>query len=194
MNLEQNAEPGLTCIRRAMAKGMHVVTPNKGPLVVAFDELHALAVEHHVKLSYDGTVAGGLPAINVGVRDLRGAEVKSIQAVPNMVTGYMMDLLADGLSFDDASRLAKEAGILEGDGVWDIDGWDAAAKLTILANAVMGLPAKIQEVARTGIRDIAPEILIDAREQVVCYTAFWHDTDRQTDGALCDVCQTNALP
>ena len=64
VNLSQGAEPGLSCIRAAMQKGMHVSTPNKGPLVVAFRELHELAAECGVKLRFDGTVAGGLPAIN----------------------------------------------------------------------------------------------------------------------------------
>lgn len=183
VNLDQGAEPGLTCIRTALQKGMHVVTPNKGPLVVAFDELHALAAAQQVKIRYDGTVAGGLPAINVGVRDLRGAQVLSIQAVPNMVTGYMMDLLTDGLSFDDAFKRAKDAGVLEGDGAWDIDGWDAAAKLTILTNAVMGLPARIQDVTCKGIREMLPGQLVQARECGQLYRLLAR-TDRREDGTF----------
>ena len=183
VHLEQGAEPGLTCIRIALRSGMHVVTPNKGPLVVAFDDLHALAEENHVELRYDGTVAGGLPALNVGTRDLRGAQVISIQAVPNLVTGYMMDLLSDGISFDDAFERAKDEGVLEGDGSWDIDGWDAAAKLTILTKAVMGLPARIKDVERTGIRDLPASQLSQARERGYLYRLIAR-TDRQEDGVF----------
>ncbi len=96
VNLRKGAEPGLTCIRTALQRKMHVVTPNKGPLVLAYRELHDLAREQGVALRFDGTVAGGLPAINLGQRDLRGAVVYSIEAVPNLVTGYVMDLLAEG--------------------------------------------------------------------------------------------------
>jgi homoserine dehydrogenase len=169
VNLQNGAEPGLSCIRTALLKRMHVVTPNKGPLVVAYDELHALAAAQHVELRYDGTVAGGLPALYVGMRDLRGAEVMSIQAVPNLVTGYMMDMLTDGLSFDAAFERAKDEGVLEGDGTWDIDGWDAAAKLTILTKAVMGLPARIDDVARTGIRELPASQLAAARDRGYLY-------------------------
>jgi homoserine dehydrogenase len=193
VNLDQGAEPGLSCIRIALQKGMHVVTPNKGPLVVAFDDLHALAVENNVKLRYDGTVAGGLPALNVGTRDLRGAQVFSIQAVPNLVTGYMMDLITGGLSFGCASERAKDEGVLEGDGTWDIDGWDAAAKLTILTRAVMGIPAKLQDVDLAGIRDVTPEQLSTARERGYLYRLLVK-TERQEDGSYAMTARPTPLP
>ncbi|HET90877.1 MAG TPA: homoserine dehydrogenase, partial [Chloroflexi bacterium] len=56
VNLHQGAEPGLTCIRTALQRGMHVVTPNKGPLVLAYRELHELAAANGVQLRFDGTV------------------------------------------------------------------------------------------------------------------------------------------
>jgi len=96
---------------------MHVVTPNKGPLVVAYRELHDLAAAQEVQLRFDGTVAGGLPAINIGQRDLRGAVIHRLEAVPNLCTGYVMDLLAEGLSWDEAKSRARQAGVLEGEGI-----------------------------------------------------------------------------
>jgi len=164
VNLEQGAEPGLSSIRTALRRGMHVATPNKGPLVVAYQELHDLAARHHAKLRFDGTVAGGLPALYVGQRDLRGALVKSIEAVPNLCTGYVMDMLADGMSWEAARRHARDAGVLEGDGSWDLEGWDAAAKLVILANGVLAEPATMEDVALTGVTGLEPEILQSARE------------------------------
>jgi homoserine dehydrogenase len=155
VNLKHGAEPGLTCIRTAMGRGMHVVTPNKGPLVVAYRELHDLAAAKGVQLRFDGTVAGGLPAINIGQRDLRGAVVQELEAIPNLCTGYVMDLLADGLSWGEAKTRAREAGVLEGDGSWDLEGRDAAAKLVILANAVLNYPARLEDVALTGITGLS---------------------------------------
>ncbi|MEJ5310187.1 MAG: homoserine dehydrogenase [Anaerolineae bacterium] len=165
VNLAQGAEPGLSCIRAAMQKGMHVVTPNKGPLVVAYRELHDLAKAQGVKLRFDGTVAGGLPAINLGARDLRGAVVERIEAVPNLVTGYVMDLLADGVAWDEALARARDEGVLEGDGSWDLDGWDAAAKLVILTNAVANFPATLDDVQRDGITGVDVAALTTARQQ-----------------------------
>lgn len=151
VNLGQGGEPGLSCCRIAMQKGMNVVMPNKGPLVLAFRELHDLAEAKGVALRYDGTVAGGLPALNVGCRDLRGARLRLLEAVPNLVTGYVMDMLADGLSWAEATARAREEGVLEADASWDLDGWDAAAKLIIMANAILGTDARLEDVARSGI-------------------------------------------
>ena len=164
VNLNQGAEPGLTYIRTALKRGMHVVTPNKGPLVVAYGELHNLAEQHGVQLRFDGTVAGGLPAINLGQRDLRGATVDRIEAVPNLTTGYILELLGDGLSWEEARERAREEGSLEADPSFDLDGWDAASKLVILVNAVMGIPAKLADVNRAGITGLSQETVLEARQ------------------------------
>lgn len=182
VNLAAGAEPGLTCIRTALRKGMHVVTPNKGPLVAAYAELHQLAAAHGVKLRFDGAVAGGLPAINLGQRDLRGARVERLEAVPNLVTGYIMDLLAEGADWDTALARAREEGVLEADASWDLEGWDAAAKLTILANATLGYPAALEEVKRTGITGLEEDDLRAARERGYRYRLL-AEAERRADGA-----------
>jgi homoserine dehydrogenase len=163
VNLKQEAEPGLTCVRTAMQRGMHVVTPNKGPLVVAYQELRELAARQGVRFLFDGTVAGGLPAINIGKRDLRGAKIYRLEAVPNLVTGYVIDLMMDGLSWDEAVARASEEGVLEADPTWDLEGWDAAAKLIILANVVLDTPANLEDVIRTGITEIQVDELNAAK-------------------------------
>lgn len=165
VNLQQGAEPGLSCIRTALRRGMHVATPNKGPLVVAYQELHKLAASHGAQLRFDGTVAGGLPALYLGQRDLRGAVIERVEAVPNLCTGYVMDLLTDGLSWEEATAQAHQEGVLEGDGSWDLEGWDAAAKLIILANAVLGQPTAMDDVDRTGITDLTTDRLRLAHER-----------------------------
>ncbi|OQA93410.1 MAG: Homoserine dehydrogenase [Chloroflexi bacterium ADurb.Bin222] len=165
VNLAQGAEPGLSCTRTALKKGMHVSTPNKGPLVLAFRELHDLAAANGVSLRFDGTVTGGLPAINLGQRELRGAVITRVEAVPNLVTGYIMDLLTDGVSWNAALAQAQAEGVLEADASWDLEGWDAAAKLVILTNAVLEYPARLEEVERAGIAAVPVEELRAARQQ-----------------------------
>lgn len=163
VNLDQGAEPGLTHIRTALQRGMHVATPNKGPLVVAYQELHELAAQNGAQLRFDGTVAGGLPALYLGQRDLRGAIVHRIEAVPNLVTGYILELVGDGVSWEKAVERARQEGALEADPSFDLDGWDAAAKLVILVNALMGIPAKIEDVDRTGITGVGMGDIREAR-------------------------------
>lgn len=183
VNLRQGAEPGLSHIRRALQRGMHVVTPNKGPLVLAYHELHALAARHGVQLRFDGTVAGGLPAIYLGQRDLRGSLVQRIEAVPNLTTGLVMQLLEDGLSWEQAIEQARVAGTLEADPSFDLDGWDAAAKLVILVNSVMGLPARLEDVARTGITGLSADVLRHARQEGRVYKLL-ASAERLADGRV----------
>jgi len=159
VNLDAGAEPALSHVRRALECGMHVSTPNKGPIVVAYRELEALAEANGVQLRFDGTVAGGLPAIALGARDLRGARIDRLEAVPNLTTGFVLDRLASGGSWETAIDEARRGGALEGDGSWDLDGWDAASKLVILAQAVLDLGVRIDDVAKEGIRGIDLEWL-----------------------------------
>ncbi|MGC9395215.1 MAG: homoserine dehydrogenase [Anaerolineae bacterium] len=180
--LDKGAEPGLSCMRAAMRKGMHVVAPDKGPLVVAYRELHELAKANGVQLRFDGTVAGGLPAINLGARDLRGAIVQCIEAVPNLVTGYVMDMLADGVAWDEALERARAEGVLEADPSWDLDGWDAAAKLVILTNAVLEYSATLDDVQRDGIAVVGAEALAAARQRGERYRLLAR-AERQPDGS-----------
>jgi homoserine dehydrogenase len=181
VNLDQGAEPGLTCIRTGLRRGMHVATPNKGPLVLAYQELHELAAEHGVQLRFDGTVAGGLPALYLGQRDMRGAVIHRLEAVPNLSTGFVMDLLADGLSWDETLERAHQTGALEGDGSWDLDGLDAASKLVILSNAVLGFPARMEDVALTGVKTVNVEEIRSARERGARYRLLTL-AERRDDG------------
>ena len=193
VNLAQGGEPGLTCIRTAMRKGWHVVTPNKGPLVLAYRELRDLAQQQGVQLRFDGTVAGGLPAVYLGMRDLRGADVQTLSAVPNLVTGYVMDLLAEGVSWDAAVSRARDEGVLEADAAWDLEGWDAAAKLVILVNAVLDVPATLDDVARTGITALAPAALVAARARGERYRLVAQATHR-ADGSYTLSVAPQSLP
>jgi homoserine dehydrogenase len=183
VNLHRGAEPGLTHIRLALGRGMHVVTPNKGPMVLAYQELHDLAARQRVQIRLDGTVAGGLPALYIGQRDLRGADIRRIEAVPNLVTGLVMELLADGLSWEEALDQAHAEGVLEADPAFDLDGWDAAAKLVILVNAVMNFPARLEDVERVGISGLDAGDLRAARErsQVIKLLA---SAEHQPDGSV----------
>jgi homoserine dehydrogenase len=169
VNYDLGAEPGLTCTRTALRRRIHVVTANKGPIVLAYRELDVLARASDVALKFDATVAGGLPALPIGQRDLRACVVERVEAVPNLVTGFVLDLLADGIGWEEALARARATGTLEGDGAWDLEGWDAAAKLVILTNAVLGHHCRIDDVSVTGITEIDRSALREARAAAACY-------------------------
>jgi len=183
VNLREGAEPGLTHVRTALERGLHVVTPNKGPLVLAYRELHELADRQGVQIRFDGTVAGGLPALYIGQRDLRGAEVQRIEAVPNLCTGYILELLGDGLSWEEARQRARAEGVLEADPSFDLEGWDAAVKMVILVNGVMGVPARLEDVERTGITGLTGDDVQRARRQGSVYKLV-ATAERRADGGV----------
>lgn len=162
----QHGEPGLSAIIWALEHGMDVITANKGPLVLAYQRLAALAAENGKSLLFSGAVAGGLPTVNIGRRDLAGARVLRVEGVFNTTTNYILLRMGeDGLSFEEALVEAQEAGVAEADPSLDIDGWDAANKLVIVANSVLGMPATLGDVSVQGIRGIRREDLLQAKER-----------------------------
>jgi homoserine dehydrogenase len=164
-NLE-DGQPGMSCVRTALRKNWHVVTSNKGPLVLAFGELMDLAQEMDVELLYCGTVAGGLPVINMGTRDLAGCGITRVEGIFNGTTNYILTrMLEEEVSYKEALKGAQDAGIAEPDPTLDVDGWDAANKLVIVANGVLGRPTTLDDVEVEGIRDVKLEDLQQAREQ-----------------------------
>jgi homoserine dehydrogenase len=155
-----DGQPALGCIEEALAGGMHVVTANKAPLVLAFPRLAELAWDNGVQLRYDATVTGGLPAVNIGQRDLAAADIYRLEGVLNLTTNYILTRMAqDGLSYEEALAHAQAAGHAETDPTLDVEGWDAANKLVILANSVLGFPATLDDVEVMGITRIGGDAL-----------------------------------
>jgi homoserine dehydrogenase len=135
-------------------------------LVLSYGRLAALAAQEGRTLLFSGAVAGGLPTVNIGRRDLAGARVRRVEGIFNTTTNYILTRMQDDeLSFAEALGEAQAAGVAEADASLDIDGWDAANKLVILANCVLGMPARLEDVSVQGIRDIGREDLLRARER-----------------------------
>lgn len=152
----RDGQPGLDTVRAALRRGMPVVLANKGPLALAFPELDALSRTNHALLRFSACVGGALPTINIGVRDLAGARVTRVEAMVNGTCQGILRLMESGRSFEESLAEMQGRGIVEADPSLDVDGWDAAAKLTIIANAVLRRPTTIADVEVTGIRDVTP--------------------------------------
>jgi homoserine dehydrogenase len=161
-----DAEPGVTHIAEAMRIGRHVVTANKGPFALQFQKIAALAQRSGVALKYGGSVCGAVPIIEL-VRDaLVGNEVSAIRGVMNGSCNYILSRMEKtGAEFDEVLAEASRLGITETDPSQDIDGWDAASKLVILANAVMNRALTIRDVQVEGIRGVTSEAIRAARRE-----------------------------
>ncbi len=152
-----DAQPALSFVSAAIHAGLDVVLANKGPLALAYATLHNLAQQQGVRLAFSATVCGGLPVVNVGVRDLVAATVQRVEGIFNSTSNYILTQMAAGQPYDSALAEAQRRGIAEADPTLDVDGWDTANKLTIVANAVLGFPATVADVQPViGIRGIPP--------------------------------------
>jgi len=161
----KDGEPGLTFIKMALSRGIHVVTSNKGPLVVAFRELTNLAEKNNCHLLYEGTVAGAVPIFSLVRECLQGDKISRITGILNGTTNYILSrMYFEGTSFELALKEAQERGITERDPSYDVDGIDAACKVVILANALMNRDVKFDDVERTGIRRITQEAVSLAKK------------------------------
>jgi len=161
----QNAEPGWSYIRAALERDMHIVLASKGALVLHYAEIMAQAREREVGVRFGGTVGAPLPVLEITERVLIGARIISIAGILNGTTNQILTAMARGASYDEGVRQAQEIGIAETDPTLDVDGWDAAAKAVIVANAVLGGHVQLSDVRRTGIRDITVGELEEAGRQ-----------------------------
>jgi homoserine dehydrogenase len=141
-------EPALSHVRAAFARGMHVVTANKGPIAVAYRTLSAEATQRGVQLRFESTVMDGTPVINLSEFTLPATEIQGVRAIINATSNFILSGLMLGQSFDEALARAQEIGIAEADPSLDLDGWDAAVKLTILANVLLGADIRPSDVLR----------------------------------------------
>ncbi len=154
----KDAEPGMSHIVTAMKKGLHVITVNKGPLALAFPSLIELATYNQVQLRFSGTVGGGTPILDYAKNSLRGERIVSFQGILNGTTNYILtNMAAGGTTFKAALADAKKKGYVEADESLDIDGFDAAAKLVILANWIMDMKVTIKDIKRKGIRHVTTD-------------------------------------
>lgn len=151
--LDLSGQPAATYMRTALAAGLHVVTVNKGPVANHFRALSGLARKRAVRFLYEGTVMDGAPLFGLVRQMLPATRIISLRGILNSTTNYILTQMEQGTSFDAALRYVQERGIAEADPSLDTEGWDAAAKLSILVQSIMGGSVRPEEVKREGISE-----------------------------------------
>ncbi|MCL2495959.1 MAG: homoserine dehydrogenase [Clostridiales bacterium] len=151
-----SGEPGYSYIKNALQNGLHVVTADKGPILLAYDELREIAAKHNVQLGIGCTTGGALPAINGGLIDLAGAKILSIEGVLNGASNFILDeMRKKNRSYQEALADAQKLGITETDPTLDVEGWDTAIKLLILVNVLLGQRKTLADIKVCGITAIS---------------------------------------
>lgn len=144
-------QPAIDHVRTGLQAGCHVVTANKGPAAFAYEELSALAADRGVSFLFEGAVMDGVPIFNLVRETLPAVEIRGFRGVINSTTNHILTAIEDGESFDSALARMQAEGIAEADASLDVDGWDAAAKTSALANVLLRARTTPQGIEREGI-------------------------------------------
>lgn len=158
-------EPARTLILEALRRGKPVVTANKEVLAKHGREIFETAHRHGVAVLFEGAVAGGIPLIMPLQRGLAANALSGVQGIINGTTNYILTRMAkEGSTFEAALAEAQALGYAEADASSDVDGHDAAYKLSLLASLLVGEHVDTEDVPREGISRVTPQDLTYAAE------------------------------
>lgn len=158
-------ERALALVGTALQRGQHVVTANKAIIACHGNELLAEARRHGVGLGFEAAVAGGIPVLGALRSGLVANRVRTLAGIVNGTSNYILAAMAEqGASFTEALNRAQELGFAEADPTFDVEGIDAAHKLTILAALAFDTDFQFAGVYTEGISHITAEDLEYAKE------------------------------
>ncbi|SDO10970.1 homoserine dehydrogenase [Alkalicoccus daliensis] len=155
-------QPAIDHCRAAFEKGKSVITTNKGPVALAYQELSEAAENNGAFFGFEGTVMSGTPALRLPRETLCGNKIHQITGILNGTTNYMLTEMEKGSSYEEALKKAQEQGFAEADPTSDVEGYDARYKAVILSNVVMQTPMIAANVPCTGITEVTQEMLHEA--------------------------------
>jgi len=151
-------EPAKTFLLRAIASGKHVVTANKALLAVHGDEIFAAAQAKGVDVGFEASVGGGIPILRAVREGMAANRVRTVLGILNGTTNYILtEMKEKGEAFERVLREAQRLGYAEADPTFDVEGVDAAHKITLLATMAFGCRVPFSEVFTEGIRQITPQ-------------------------------------
>jgi homoserine dehydrogenase len=157
-----DGQPAIRHIEKAFVRGLHVITANKGPIAWDFERLSTMADKLKRIFLYETIVMDGTPIFNLVRETLPGCKVLSFKGILNSTTNFILEEMERGATYDDAVKEAQRRGFAEADPSLDVDGWDAAAKTTAIANVILKAKLKPTDIDRTGIGGITIEEIKEA--------------------------------
>lgn len=147
----RTGQPALAYLEAALARGLHVVTANKGPIAWGWARLRRACERSGARLYFEGTALDGLPVFSLRGEALAACRVLSFRGILNSTTQYLLQEVERGRPAAAALADMQARGIAEADPRLDLEGWDSALKVAVLANALLGGPLRPDRVRRRGI-------------------------------------------
>ncbi|WP_352397791.1 homoserine dehydrogenase [[Clostridium] aminophilum] len=158
-------EPATTFMADALRAGKHVVTANKAAIAANGELLQKIAHENHLMLRFEASVAGGIPILNAVTTALISNEFSEVQGILNGTTNYILTKMTENRqAYADALRDAQARGFAETDPTADVEGIDAANKLSILISLLFGIGVAPDQIPTRGITTVTSEDISFARE------------------------------
>lgn len=165
----RTGQPAIDHLKAALESCSHAVSANKGPIVHAYRELRDLAKAKGRKFLFESTVMDGTPIFSMFPHSLPAVELRGFRGVLNATTNVVLTEMEKGLTLEQAVKRAQEIGVAETDPSDDLDGWDATVKVAALIIVLMGVDIKLDQIDRTGIRDLTSEQVRSARDSGMRY-------------------------
>jgi homoserine dehydrogenase len=147
--------PAYGYIRAALTRGVHAIAISKGALIFDLKGLRALAVEKGVALKFSGATAAALPTLDLLEHNLAGCRVLKVEGIFTATTNYVLSRMMVGIALQDAVVEAQHLGMTEPDPRFDLEGWDTACKITLLANAAFATNLNLNQIIREGITELS---------------------------------------
>ena len=157
-----DGEPGTSHMREALGRGIPVVTSNKWPVALHGVELAELARRRGVAFRAESTVLSGTPLLSTLADGLAGASPIGLRGLLNATVNFVLSLMSDGLSYEEALAQAQAAGLAERYPAADVEGHDSVAKVMILSALVFRRQLRVEQVGRRGIDEITSEEIEEA--------------------------------
>jgi homoserine dehydrogenase len=169
-------------VLKAIGNGKHVVTANKALLATHGNEIFAAAQKRGVMVAFEAAVAGGIPIVKALREGLTANRIEWIAGIINGTTNFILSEMRDkGLAFETALKEAQRLGYAEADPTFDIEGVDAAHKLTIMSAIAFGIPMRFDKCHVEGITKLQAEDIRYA-EQLGYRIKLLGITKRKADG------------
>lgn len=176
--------PAADFSRAALDAGKSVVTSNKAVVAACGDELLALARKRGVRYLFEASVGGGIPIIRPLTDDLASNEINSVCGILNGTTNFILNEMSEnGSDFDSVLKQAQEKGYAEADPTADVDGFDAARKIIILAALAYGKLMPLESISIRGIRSVT-RADVTVAEQLGCRLKLIADVRLDADGRI----------
>ncbi len=152
----RTGEPALSHMRAALGRGVSVVSANKGPIALAARELFGIARGTGAGFRFESAVADCLPVFNLVEAAIPVGRLLRFRGVLNSTSNHVLQAIARGEPAGDAVAEMQRLGLAEADPSHDLDGWDQAVKIVILANVLMGRDLRPADVERTPVGAVDP--------------------------------------